>query len=105
MPTASDYENIPALIAALFPPPSALLAGPFTSITTINNISNQVIQISYSRISTQKASANSDLAPSKSGQLIMQSGKSIRIETSRIDVGQLDQLRRKRVLSYVTSNN
>ena len=100
MPTAPEYENIPALIATLF---STTLAGQFTSIITITNISNQTVQVSYSRIATAKASTNSELPPSKGGQLNIGSGKSIRLETSRIDIGQLDQLRRKRLLSYTTS--
>lgn len=100
MPTAPEYEQIPALIAAITGSGSILPAGQYTSIITITNISNQNVQVNYGTIPAQKASENSELPPSKSGQLSMQSGSSIRLETKRVSIGQLDQLRRKRLLTY-----
>lgn len=73
------------------------------SVTTITNISRQVIPILVNEIAASKASENSDLPPSDARQLSIQPGSEIRIETSRLDIGQLDQLRRKALLTYVSS--
>lgn len=71
-----------------------------TSITTITNISSQVIPILVNPIAVDKASVNSDLPPDDARQLQIPAGSSTRIETARLDAGQLDQLRRKRLLTY-----
>lgn len=73
------------------------------SVTTITNISRQVIPILVNEIATSKAAATSDLSPSDARQLSLQPGAEIRIETIRLDLGQLDQLRRKALLTYVSS--
>lgn len=73
------------------------------SVTTITNISKQVIPVLVNEVPLSKASDNSDLPPGDARQLMIQPGTSIRVETRRLDLGQLDQLRRKGLLSYTSS--
>lgn len=73
------------------------------SITTITNTSKQVVPVLVNEIPLAKAAGNSDLSPSEARQLLIQPGASINIETRRLDVGQLDQLRRKQLISYTSS--
>lgn len=74
-----------------------------TSITTITNQSKQVVPVLVSAIPLDKASANSDLDAADARQMQLPAGSSIRVETRRLDLAQLDQLRRKGLLSYTTS--
>jgi len=71
-----------------------------TSTTTITNISNQVIPILVSSIAQVDASASSNLGPLVAEQVAIAAGAQLVIESARTDVGQLEQLRRKRLISY-----
>ena len=70
------------------------------AVITITNISKQVIPILVNEIATSDASSTSDIAPSVAQQMQIAAGAQVTIETIRVDVGQLDQLRRKKLISY-----
>lgn len=71
------------------------------SLTTITNVSNQVIPILVNRISLDKANSSSDLAANQARQLSIPPGAQIKIETQRLDLGQLDRLQNLKVITYV----
>lgn len=68
--------------------------------TTVNNISPQVISILVNEVPSDRTAASSDLTPTTAASVAIPPGKSLVVETSRVDVGQLDQLRRKKLISY-----
>lgn len=70
--------------------------------TTITNISNQIIPILVGPIELSKSDSNSDIPPLASEQVAVASGAQLVVETQRVDVAQLDQLRRKRLISYTS---
>lgn len=73
------------------------------SVTTITNLSKQAVPILVSEIPLSKASASSGLAASEARQLLIQPGAELTVETRRVDLGQLEQLRRKGLLSFTTA--
>lgn len=70
--------------------------------TTITNISNQVIPILVGPIDLEQSDSGSDIPPLASEQVAVAAGSQLVIETQRVDVAQLDQLRRKRLISYTS---
>ncbi len=72
------------------------------SVTTITNLSKQAVPILVSEIQKSKASPSSGLAANEARQLLIQPGSEITLEARRVDVGQLEQLRRKGLLSFTT---
>ncbi len=73
------------------------------STTNITNISRQAIPILVNPVTNAAASANSSLEAAYAGQLSIPPGTTVTIETSRLDVGQLDQIRRKGLISYTST--
>ncbi len=73
------------------------------ALTTITNTSKQIVPILVNAIASDKANANSDIAANVAQQMQIAPGAETTIETKRIDLGQLDQLRRKGLLTYTTS--
>lgn len=73
------------------------------STTTITNISRQAIPVLVDPTTNAAASANSGLEAAYAGQLSIPAGTSITIESARLDVGQLDQLRRKGLLTTTST--
>lgn len=71
-----------------------------TATTTITNISNQVVPILIDSITSADAAANSTIPASRSQQLQISAGSKIVIETQRVSLGQLEQLRRMNVIIY-----
>lgn len=72
------------------------------SVTTITNLSKQAVPILVGEIPASKASESSGLPPGEARQLLIQPGSEITVETRRVDVGQLEQLRRKGLLSFTS---
>lgn len=68
--------------------------------TTITNVSNQIVPILINSISASDASSSSTIPASRAEQLSMQPGSKITVETVRISIGQLEQLRKKNVITY-----
>lgn len=69
-------------------------------ITTVNNVSAQVLSILVNEVALDRVSASSDLGATTAASVAIPPGKSLTVETSRIDLGQLDQLRKKKLISY-----
>lgn len=69
-------------------------------ITTVNNVSPQVISILVNEVALDRVSTASDLGAAIAASVAIPPGKSLTLETSRVDVGQLDQLRKKKLISY-----
>jgi hypothetical protein len=65
---------------------------------TVINKSPQVIKILYGTIA--KASSASTILYNKAGQLGISPGGSISIELDRVDLGQLDSLQKKNLITY-----
>lgn len=70
------------------------------ALTTITNVSNQVVPILVNDIIANKANNLSGLAASEARQLQMAPGSEITIETQRLDLGQLERLQGLRLLSF-----
>jgi len=70
------------------------------SVTTITNTSTQAIPVLVSATTSAKASASSNLAYSVERQISIAPGASLTVETSRLDLGQLDAIRKKNLISY-----
>lgn len=69
------------------------------STTTISNTSTQIIKVLYSAIASD--SSVSDIDAADSGELLLAPGGQVNIESSRLDLGQLDSLSRKNLISYL----
>lgn len=73
-----------------------------SNLTTITNISNQVVPILVNNIASSGAQAGSDLEASRSEQTFIPPGAEINIETNRVDVAQLEQMRRNKLIRFVS---
>lgn len=73
------------------------------SLTTITNVSKQVIPVLVNSISLDKASVNSDVAPEVAQQMSIAPGSAVTLESRRLDSAQLDQLRRKRLITFAVA--
>lgn len=73
-----------------------------TNLTSITNVSKQTVPILIDAISLATANVNSDLAPSRAEQMAIPPGSEVELETSRIDVGQLEQLQRLGLLTFIS---
>jgi hypothetical protein len=71
-----------------------------TDMIVISNTSRQGIPILINAIDSADANENSDIVASLASQLTIPVGAQLNIERQRVDVGQLDQLRRKKLISY-----
>lgn len=71
------------------------------SVTTISNISNQVVKLLYSKTAASNSATTVDY--NTDGELAIQPGSSVKIESLRIDQGQLQKLASSKLISYVTS--
>jgi len=70
--------------------------------TTITNTSNQVILVLVGPTTVAEADPNSSISPLASEQVLVAAGAQLVIETIRVDVGQLEQLQRKRLITYTS---
>jgi hypothetical protein len=72
------------------------------ALTTITNLSKQTVPILINEIALDKANSASGVPPAQASQMHIAPGAQVTIETKRVDVGQLEQLRRKNLLSFTT---
>jgi len=73
-----------------------------SNLTTITNISNQIIPILVNSIGPASANENSDLRSQVSNQTSIVPGAQITLETLRLDLAQLQQLGRKKLITFVS---
>ena len=73
---------------------------PAAAVTTITNVSKQAIPILVNAIVSTLANDASTIAASAANQLTIAPGAQVVIETQRIDLALLDQLRRKNLITY-----
>jgi len=73
-----------------------------SNLTTITNISRQTIPILVNNITLAQVQPGSDLANTRAEQTLIPSGAELNIETIRIDIGQLQQLQRLNLITYVS---
>ncbi len=71
-----------------------------TALITITNVSQQVVPILVNEISLNSANGLSDLSASTASQLQIPPGSQVRLEKSRIDIGQLEQLQNLKVITF-----
>jgi len=69
-------------------------------ITTITNVSKQVVPILVNAISASDASSSSNIPAGKAEQMQIAPNSEFSIETRRIDLGQLEQLKRAGLIIY-----
>ena len=72
------------------------------NLTSITNVSKQTVPVLIDAISLATANSNSDLAPSRAEQMHIPPGSEVELETSRLDVGQLEQLQRLGLLTFIS---
>lgn len=73
-----------------------------SNLTTITNISKQVVPILVNATTLAKVQAGSDLPETRAGQTQISPGAELNIETNRVDVGQLEQLQRLAVITFIS---
>lgn len=73
-----------------------------SNLTTITNISRQTIPILVNNITLAQVQPGSDLANTRAEQTFIPSSAELNIETIRIDIGQLQQLQRLNLITYVS---
>lgn len=71
------------------------------ALTSITNVSKQVVPILLDDIAVVNADASSDIPPTRSQQLQIAPGAEVEVESSRIDLAQLEQLQRLKLLTFV----
>jgi|6_EtaG_2_1085325.scaffolds.fasta_scaffold118182_2 hypothetical protein len=71
------------------------------ALTSITNISNQVVPILLNDIALANADAGSDFSATKSEQLQIPPGSEVNVESDRVDLAQLEQLQRLKLLTFV----
>lgn len=71
------------------------------ALTSITNVSKQVVPILVDAISLANADAGSDIAAGTAQQMQIPPGAEVELESSRVDLAQLEQLQRLRLLTFV----
>lgn len=71
-----------------------------TAITTITNISQQVVPILVNEIASNKANVNSGVAANIANQMQIAPGSQVTIESQRIDTAQLERLRGLKLITF-----
>jgi hypothetical protein len=72
------------------------------NLTDITNISSQVVPVLVNEIALANVNANSDMPSTTANQTQIAPGAGLTIETTRIDVGQLEQLQRLGLITFVS---
>lgn len=70
------------------------------ALTTITNVSSQSLPIIVNSIVATNADAGSDIAASVNKQVLLAPGRELNVETSRVDLAQLDRLRTHNLIIY-----
>jgi hypothetical protein len=69
------------------------------ALTTITNISNQVVPVLVSSIELNKANPGSSLRYDRAEQVQIAPGAQVTVETQRLDLGQLENLQKLKLLT------
>lgn len=72
------------------------------NLTTITNISKQVVPILVGSVPLNFSNASSDITSRNASQMQIAPGAEFSVETRRVDLAQLDQLRRLNLITYVS---
>lgn len=72
------------------------------ALTTITNVSQQVVPILVDDIATNKANSSSNLSAQTASQLQIPPGSQVKIETQRLDVGQLERLQVLKLITFTS---
>lgn len=73
-----------------------------SNLTTITNVSKQNVPVLVNEIALEKANANSDLDSTRAEQMSIPPGSQVEVETLRVDIGQLEQLQRMKLITFVS---
>lgn len=71
------------------------------NLTTITNISRQTVPVLVNSIGPASANANSDIDYKVTNQTFLAPGAQVSLETLRLDEGQLQQLSKLKLITYV----
>lgn len=71
-------------------------------LVTITNVSNQVIPVLVDSTTLANSNAQSDIEYFKSQQTSIAPGAELNVERERVDLAQLEQLRRLGTISFVS---
>jgi hypothetical protein len=71
-------------------------------LVTITNVSNQVIPVLVNSTTLGNSNAQSDIEYFKSQSTAIAPGAELNVERERVDLAQLEQLRRLGTISFVT---
>lgn len=71
------------------------------NLTTITNISRQTIPILVNSVGAVSANVNSDIDYKVTNQTFIAPGAQVTLETVRLDEGQLQQLGKLKLITYV----
>jgi uncharacterized lipoprotein YbaY len=74
-----------------------------TATVTITNISKQIIPILVNSITTSSVNSSSTIDSTVASQMSIPPSSQVIIERQRISLAQLDQLRKKSLITYTTS--
>lgn len=73
-----------------------------SNLTTVTNKSKQMVPILINEISLANANAGSDIAATRAEQMGIPAGAEVEIETTRVDIGQLEQLQRMGLITFIS---
>lgn len=73
-----------------------------SNLTTITNISKQIVPILVNATTTAAVQAGSDLPETTAEQTTIPPGAELNIETNRVDIGQLEQLQRIGLITFIS---
>ena len=71
------------------------------ALTSITNVSNQVVPILIGTIPYDKAITGSDIPAAASQQLQLQPGSEVEVESNRLDLAQLESIQNKKLIRFV----
>lgn len=71
-----------------------------SALTTITNVSDQVVPILLNDIALNRANDLSNIPANQANQLQIPPGSQVRIENQRLDVGQLEKLQSLNLLTF-----
>lgn len=72
------------------------------NLTTITNISHQTVPVLVNAVGAASANPNSDLDYKISNQTFIAPGAQLSLETIRLDEGQLQQLSKLKLITFVS---
>lgn len=71
------------------------------ALVTVSNVSRQVVPILVNEISTANANDASDIPAARAEQMALAPNSQVTIESARVDLAHLEQLQRKKLITFV----